>query len=54
MAQVLGQAWETWAQYDGAPHSSVRVRFSWLYSRVRYFRVVLRGLGGVERGYRTA
>ena len=35
-----GQAWETWAQYGGAPHSSVTVRFPWLYRRARYFRVV--------------
>ena len=38
---LLGQAWETWAQYGGAPHSSVTVRFPWLYRRARYFRVVL-------------
>jgi len=33
---------ETWAQYGGAPHSSLTVRFPWLYRRARYFRVVLR------------
>ena len=28
--KVTGQAWETWAQYGGAPQSSVTVRFPWL------------------------
>ena len=38
----MGQAWKTWAQYGGAQHSSVIVRFPCFYRWARYFRIVLR------------